>query len=580
MTTVTFNRESQSIQASNSSTAQIMLEWILYDESAEPNALPFSLLEEITNGFSDYLEIGRGGYGVVYMGMLNHGDVVAVKRLFFAFKNNKAFQGEIGCLIKVKHKNIIRFLGYCADTEGYMVEYNGKLVRADRQEKLLCFEYLPKGSIEHYIKDSSVGLEWREWYKIIKGICEGLNYLHENNILHLDLKPTNILLDKDMNPKIIDFGQSRCLEKDQTHAIDTIVAATKGYLAPEYNSNKITPKFDLYSLGVIIMEILTGKKGCWVVENLFDTWSNRSDASQWKQIQVCAEIGMECIDFNPAKRPLSMKHIMDKLLETESTKITDIMPSELLVVRQFALCFLIKPKKVITCPLQLINNTNRHVAFQLMDKSGESFLRLPLYGIVLPGAQYTLSVTTQECKELPPKSNMDLILESAAILMDDYLNTFKIHPDIFFRKAKHTRNMVQEVTLKAFYTPRREKIDSSKSMLFEEGIEPKALPLSLLKEITDGFSNKLEIGRGGSAVVYKGMLDNGSTVAIKRMYSTLYDDKQFHTEVECLMKIKHKNIVRFLGYCADTKGSMLVQNGKLVMADTRERLLCFEYLPK
>ncbi|KAM0929834.1 hypothetical protein ACQ4PT_001359 [Festuca glaucescens] len=116
-------------------------------------------------------------------------------------------------------------------------------------------------------------------------------------------------------------------------------------------------------------------------------------------------------------------------------------------------------------------------------------------------------------------------------------------------------------------------------MLCDETLEPKALPLSLLEEITDGFSDEQRIGSGGFAVVYKGKLEN-RMVAVKRMSNTYMHEKEFHREVECLMMVKHKNIVQFLGYCADTHGTMARHEGKFVMADVQQRLLCFEYLPK
>jgi len=197
------------------SITQSDLESILFDETAEPTALPLSLLEEITNGFSDKLEIGRGGFSVVYKGMLDNGGVIAVKRLSNTYMYEKEFHREVECLMRVKHKNIARFLGYCVDTQVNMEMYDGEVVMADTHQRLLCFEYLPKGSLNHYIKDPSKGLEWRKRYKIIKGICEGLSYLHHKNILHLDLKPANILLDADMMPKITDFGLSIVLKKSK-----------------------------------------------------------------------------------------------------------------------------------------------------------------------------------------------------------------------------------------------------------------------------------------------------------------------------------------------------------------------------
>ncbi|XP_044425393.1 uncharacterized protein [Triticum aestivum] len=445
---------------------QIELEYMVHDEDAEPIALPLPLLEKITNYFSHELIIGRGGFAVVYkvsrvllllQAVLDNG-IVTVKRLFDTHMHEEQFQGEVECLMKVKHKNIVRFLGYCADTQGNISDYKGKMVMADVQQRLLCFEYLPKGSLDGYITDSPGELNWRKRYDIIKGICEGLNYPHQNNILHLDLTPGNILLDEDMMPKITDFGLSRCFEEDQTGVITKNVAGTRGYLAPEcYNKEIVLAhKFDLYSLGVIMIEILTGKKGCQVtIENVLQIWNNTVlDALQWGQIRVCAKIGMECTEVDPAKRPASMKHIMDWLAEIECS--THVIPAggtrELLLVHPSALCFPFEPNKAITCPLQLTNNTDKHVAFRLMDNSMESsFLRLPLYDVMPPNTPYTLIVTTQEKEDLPRKYIIDVILQSATLILgdDDHINTFRSQPDKFFQE---TGNDIQVVKRKALYT--------------------------------------------------------------------------------------------------------------------------------
>ncbi|XP_044444217.1 uncharacterized protein [Triticum aestivum] len=392
---------------------EIELENMLFDEDLEPIALPYSLLKKITDDFSDKLEVGRGGFAVVYKAILDNG-VVAVKRLSNTYMYEEKFQGEIECLMKAKHKNIVRFLGYCSDTQGNMESYNGKWVMADVQQRLLCFEYLPKGSLDGHITDLFGEIEWRKRYNIIKGVCEGLNYLHQKNIMHLDLKPGNILLDEDMMPKITDFGLSRCFEEDQTRVITKNVAGTMGYLAPEcYCGEKIaiTHKFDLYSLGVIIIEILTGKKGYQIaIEN-------------WEQLRVCARIGIECTDLDPGKRPASMKHIVDALAQTECS--THLSPA---------------------------GGENKHVAFRLTDKSMESsFIRLPLYGIVPPNTPFTLIITTQEKEELPQKYIIDVILHNATLILEDdeYINTFQSQPDNFFREMG---NAVQEVKLKALYT--------------------------------------------------------------------------------------------------------------------------------
>ncbi|KAM0927719.1 hypothetical protein ACQ4PT_002687 [Festuca glaucescens] len=309
-----------------STATQSELKCMLFDGEAEPKALSLSLLEEITNGFSKEREIGRGGFAVVYKGMLDNGVAIAVKRLSHTYMYEKQFNRELECLIRVKHKNVVRFIGYCVDSQGKADSYNGKFVIADVLQKLLCFEYLPHGTLDKYITDASYGLEWSTRYKIINGICDGLHYLHENQVLHLDLKPQNILLDGNMLPKIADFGLSRRFDENQSHAITTNIGGTMGYLAPEFGSREVTYRFDLYNLGVIIIEILTGKKGYEDVDNVLENWSNRLEEShrdmQLEQVRVCTQIGMECIESNPTKRPVSMEHIIARLHETGNTEVS------------------------------------------------------------------------------------------------------------------------------------------------------------------------------------------------------------------------------------------------------------------
>ncbi|XP_039823000.1 cysteine-rich receptor-like protein kinase 21 isoform X2 [Panicum virgatum] len=237
------------------------LERMLFDENAEPADLPLSLLEAITKIFSNDQEIGRGGYAVVYQGLLRNGTVAVKKLLDFVDFDDQKFIREIDCLMRVKHKNIIRFLGYCSDTQGKLFSFDGKIVMAECRQRFLCFEYASGGSLENYITDVSTGLEWQKRYSIIRGICEGLHYLHRMHIVHLDLKPSNILLDNDMVPKISDFGYSRSFHENQTRAITKTLVGSIGYLAPEFFNGEITYKIDIYALGVIITEILTGKKG-------------------------------------------------------------------------------------------------------------------------------------------------------------------------------------------------------------------------------------------------------------------------------------------------------------------------------
>lgn len=303
-------------------TSRRELERILFDESAKPRALSLPLLEQITSQFSDDKEIGNGGFARVYKGMLENG-IVAVKKLFQIVDiDEKKFSDEVRCLMKANHKNIVRFLGYCCDTQGKMVNYEKELVLAEVRQRLLCFEYLPEGSLDKQITDASCGLEWGKRYQIISGICDGLYYLHQQHIVHLDLKPANILLDDNMMPKIIDFGLSRCFDENQSRAVTSKLVGTMGYMAPEFfGRGNITFKSDIYSLGIIIIEILTGDKGCPRIDNVLESWGNRLDQShldtQLVQVRVCAEVAMECTDFNPAKRP-DTQDIIDRLGATQN----------------------------------------------------------------------------------------------------------------------------------------------------------------------------------------------------------------------------------------------------------------------
>ncbi|KAF8730982.1 hypothetical protein HU200_016858 [Digitaria exilis] len=317
-----------------------LLERILLDRSSEPTDLPLSLLKEITNNFSDDQQVGKGGFAIVYKGLLQNG-TVAVKKLFQTLEMHETkFAQEVACLMRVRHKYIVRFLGYCADTEAKITNHKGKLVMAEVRERLLCFEFMPNGSLDGYITDASQGLEWKTRYQLIKGICEGLHYLHQKNIVHLDLKPANILLDYNMVPKIAGFGLSRCFDEKQSRAITSKLVGSLGYLAPEFYSGEITLKLDIYSLGVIIIEILTGQKGYFHIEKVLESWSKRFETSQGdrdtqlQQIKVCAEIGLECMDSNPEKRPITecINEMLDEIESRCSFVETDTCTSRLIHV--------------------------------------------------------------------------------------------------------------------------------------------------------------------------------------------------------------------------------------------------------
>ncbi|KAF7082429.1 hypothetical protein CFC21_086301 [Triticum aestivum] len=239
----------------------------------------------------------------------------------------------------VQHENIVRLLGYCYETRNKIAEYNGKLVFAGYDERLLCLEYLQSGSLEDHISDEPCRLDWSISYVIIRGICEGLKYLHtgsEHPIYHLDLKPANILLDGDKIPKIGDFSLSRLLVSTQTCVTKTFIG-TPGYMPPEYiDRQEITPKFDVFSLGVIIQKIMAGQKlHCQYahtppekfIDLVCENWEKRLQATMSTdislEIKTCIETPLKCVESDRKKRP-TITQIVDELDKIDNAKSSPI----------------------------------------------------------------------------------------------------------------------------------------------------------------------------------------------------------------------------------------------------------------
>lgn len=271
----------------------------MIEKNANAIPLSYTFLKYITNNFSHEREIGRGGFGIVYKGVLRNGNV-AVKKLSRTDDiSEKQFEDELFCLIRVKHKNIVRFLGYCSNISREVVHHNGRDILADVQQRFLCFEYIPNKSLKHYLEDESYGRELETRYNLIEGICHGLQYLHnEQRINHLDLKPENILLDYGMVPKITDFGLSRRFG-EQSRIITKNIYGTLGYLAPEYlNYGKLSFKSDIYSLGIIMGKILRGNNDILDFQN----W-HKSQVTDSPQVKRCIEIAQLCVNADEHKRP-------------------------------------------------------------------------------------------------------------------------------------------------------------------------------------------------------------------------------------------------------------------------------------
>ncbi|KAL0344018.1 UNVERIFIED_CONTAM: Cysteine-rich receptor-like protein kinase [Sesamum angustifolium] len=204
---------------------------------------------------------GQGGAGSVYRGTLPNGKTVAVKRLFFSTRQwVDEFFNEVNLISGIEHKNLVKLLG--CSIEG--------------PESLLVYEFVPNKSLEQYLLDKNKIkiLNWKGEYNIIVGTAEGIAFLHggsEFRIIHRDIKSSNILLDENLDAKIADFGLARNFAADKTH-LSTGIAGTLGYMAPEYLvKGQLTEKADVYSYGVLVLEIVCGRKTMplWRILDLF-----------------------------------------------------------------------------------------------------------------------------------------------------------------------------------------------------------------------------------------------------------------------------------------------------------------------
>ncbi|KAJ9566426.1 hypothetical protein OSB04_002392 [Centaurea solstitialis] len=225
------------------------------DDTGDMYSFALSTIQVATDDFSFENKLGEGGFGAVYWGKLQDGKEIAVKRLCRNTGQGSErlfveFKTEVGLIIKLQHKNLVRLLGYCVQGS----------------ERLLIYEFMANKSLDTILFDRNrcKELDWAKRANIVTGIAKGLQYLHEDSrlrIVHRDMKAGNILLDADMNSKISDFGTARIFGGEQMEANTIRIVGTYGYMAPEYAMEGLfSTKSDVYSFGVLLLEIITGQQ--------------------------------------------------------------------------------------------------------------------------------------------------------------------------------------------------------------------------------------------------------------------------------------------------------------------------------
>lgn len=329
-------------------------------EDDESIFFSFSSIESATDHFSEAKRLGQGGFGPVYKGKFNNGLEVAVKRLNkMTVYGTEQFKNEVTVISKLQHRNLVKLMGYCTHGE----------------ERILVYEYLPNKSLDSFLFDTAKNdvLDWKARLKIIEGVAQGLLYLHKYSrlkIIHRDLKPSNVLLDNDMNPKISDFGTARIFGDNELRANTNRIVGTYGYMSPEYAMDGIfSEKSDVFSFGVVILEIITGKKNTafhdsdrhlnlighvwdlWIEGSLSDiTDSSINETIPKPEVLKYVQVGLLCVQEKAADRP-TMSGVVSMLLNKSMVLASPKRPafSEIMSLKKTSL-----PENSVHCSLNKV----------------------------------------------------------------------------------------------------------------------------------------------------------------------------------------------------------------------------------
>lgn len=234
-----------------------------------PVRFDYSELATATDNFKT--KIGSGGFGTVYKGIMPDNSIVAVKKITnVGVEGKKEFCTEIAIIGNVHHINLVKLKGFCVQG----------------RQRFLVYEYMNRGSLDRTLFDEEPALEWPKRYEIALGTARGLSYLHggcDHKIIHCDIKPENILLHENLQVKLTDFGLSKLLNPEQSCHMTTL-RGTRGYLAPEWlTSSGISDRTDVYSYGMVLLEIVRGRRNC-SLQTMHQNVENHSSGSELRQV--------------------------------------------------------------------------------------------------------------------------------------------------------------------------------------------------------------------------------------------------------------------------------------------------------
>ncbi|KAK4417580.1 Receptor-like protein kinase FERONIA [Sesamum alatum] len=503
----------------------------------------FSLAEIqlATRNFSHSLLIGKGGFGIVYKGLIDEGHTVAVKRL----KSNSSqgaheFLMEIETLSELRHVNLVSLIGYCNE----------------RGEMILVYDYMAGGTLADHLyrlqrkNNDCPPLTWKHRLNICIGAGRSLDYLHTGHgIIHRDVKSSNILLDENFVAKVSDFGLAKQENRStlQSH-VSTKVKGTNGYLDLHYiNTGKLTRKSDTYAFGVVLLEVLCGRPAVdlmvpegehilskWAQENISKGKVDEIVASSLRgeisegSLKAFVEVAERCLLDEPKKRPTMAQVVLqlEFALEQQESK-------QLLVLNEIA------------CASDAIHSRDNEI-----DTSVNK-------------AQLTMPSTVQNLTP-PPKE-----------LTKSKVANPKIPAGIEdARKATaHKSSRPWAWPLDAFWNRVKpsKKNESLLSETYEEirGANTKSFDWDTIAAATNQFSSSsIEVGYSSFAPIYKGVLRTGQVVAVKRNSSSFRQGlKEFKNEILLLSNLQHPNITKLLGYCIHKEEKLLVyefmQNGSV-----------------